>query len=1121
MPRKVKAVDLLVEQIVPKDLQGMLNTYSAKEMNNFLLVLSQKYPDKYVDISHRLAKAGLDVTYYQGDSMGLEDTEQVLDRDHLLKQMDGEIDDLQKEYRNDPEEFRKRRENVWLKYNDLILKKTTQEANRKGNAMGMSVMSGARGKPQQVQAMLSTPGLYQDANGKIIPIFVRNSFAEGLRPLELMAGTFGARSAVVSTKVATAKGGDIGKLMAQATGKLLVTEKDCGVRNGLKYDLDAEALPGKVLATDTGSLKRGTILDRHALGILQKEGFKKVVARSPITCKADGLCAKCVGKMLDSNDLPQVGDHVGITAANALSEPLTQGALCLHEDTKVKMGDGKPKPIKDIKVGDKVMGADKNGKAIEVTVLEVFENAKKYCYTFTIGDKKVTCSLQHEFPDEKGVKKAIGKFRKGENILTAEGVIPLMKKDDYGMARTFDLHVDHEDHLFVLDNSLIVSNSAKHCLSLEDTEVLMCNGEIHKLNEISPGDTIVGVSDDLKTLVPRTVLNVVKQGDQPVFRYKFKAPRHRYITAELVSTDCHKVLTDKGLVPVGETDHILLPRESKFKGSHDPMAFLMGFYMGDGIRWRNKTKGADIRISCAEPSTASEVDAYLGELGLKFAKRKRSSDWAVVENSYVAFERDHKGRVTAGVRNRLKKKVHEFGWEGKYAHEKTIPSQVWSWNEKSVGEFVGGFLTADGSLANLNEGKSMLVTACSTSKRMLEDLIRLMWSRLGVRTSNLSVCRATAANYRNHDLWSFSISQPSEIKRLLLKVRLMGPKKDKQADYLRRLAETEPAYETVRFDLVEAISEGIKPCFDLTIDSPNELFVLANGLVVKNTAGQAKGKAAYGGLDIVTQFVQSPEEYQHRATVASVAGKVEQINPAPQGGVFIRVGGQDHYAPQGYDPMVKVGDDVDEGDQLSDGLMDVRDVVRYKGLGAGRKYYVDRLQQIYKDSGLNAHPKNLEIVARGALNTVTLDDFMDGMDALPDDAVEYNKVTRVWEPENEIQTSPDDTARNTYLSRDILHYTAGTKLGRAQLKDIRDAGITQIHTVKDKPPFTSNMDRLRVASHYNDDWLASMSSSYLKKQLGEGAIRGADTNVNENQHWAPRLAYGKGFGEKIRETGKF
>lgn len=749
MPRKVKAVDLLVEQIVPKDLQGMLNTYSAKEMNNFLLVLSQKYPDKYVDISHRLAKAGLDVTYYQGDSMGLEDTEQVLDRDHILKQMDSEIDELQKEYRNDPEEFRKRRENVWLKYNDLILKKTTQEANRKGNAMGMSVMSGARGKPQQVQAMLSTPGLYQDANGKIIPIFVRNSFSEGLRPLELMAGTFGARSAVVSTKRATAQGGDIGKLMAQATGKLLVTEKDCGVRNGLKYDLDAEALPGKVLAADTGSLKRGTILDRHALGILQKDGIKKVVARSPITCKADGLCAKCVGKMMDSNDLPQVGDHVGITAANALSEPLTQGALCLHEDTKVKMGDGKPKPIKDIKVGDKVMGADKSGKYLEVTVLDVFENAKKYCYTFTIGDKKVTCSLQHEFPDEKGVKKPIGKFRKGENVLTAEGVVPLMRKDDYGMARTFDLHVDHEDHLFVLDNWLIVSNSAKH------------------------------------------------------------------------------------------------------------------------------------------------------------------------------------------------------------------------------------------------------------------------------------------------------------------------------------------------------------------------------------VAGQAKGKQGYGGLDIVTQFVQSPEEYQHRATVASVAGKVEQINPAPQGGVFIRVGGQDHYAPQGYDPMVKVGDDVDEGDQLSDGLMDVRDVVRYKGLGAGRKYYVDRLQQIYKDSGLNAHPKNLEIVARGALNTVTLDDFMDGMDALPDDAVEYNKVTRVWEPENEIQTSPDDTARNTYLSRDTLHYTAGTKLGRAQLKDIRDAGITQIHTVKDKPPFTSNMDRLRVASHYNDDWLASMSSSYLKKQLGEGAVRGADTNVNENQHWAPRLAYGKGFGEKIRETGKF
>lgn len=782
MPRKVKAVDLLVDRIVPPDLRDMLKTYSAKELNNFLLALSERYPDKYSEISHKLAQTGLNVTYLQGDSLGLEDLDPVVDKEHLFKQMDLEISELEKDYRNDPEEFQKRRENVWMKYNDLMLKQTAKAADKKYNAMGMAVASGSRGKPQQVQAMLSSPGLYQDANGSVIPLFVRNSFIEGLRPIEFMAGTYGARSSVVSTKRATAQGGDIGKLMSQAVGHLIITSKDCKVQNGIKYDLDDPTVPGRVLVKDMGSLRAGTILDRNALSILKKEGIKNVVARSPMTCKADGLCAKCVGIMNDSRELPKIGDHVGITASTALAEPLTQGALsCLHEGTLVRMADWTTKPIEDIRVGDMVLGADKD-------------------------------------------------------------------------ARTF----------------------------------------------------------------PVVVTQLHNQGLQPVYRYKFRMWTTKRF-AYLESTPCHKILANK-------------------------------------------------------------------------------------KNS---------GRI----------------YHDKYAAEK-----------------------------------------------------------LPVGTKHANFC-AVMANVA-------VAGGEGAVHEVFYRAKRTG-----EAEYL-----------------------GMLPCYDISVDHPDELFVLHNSLIVSNskhTAGQAKSKQGYGGLDIVSQFVQSPEEYQHRATVAGMSGKVEQITPAPQGGTLIRVGGVDHYAPQGYDPMVKVGDDVDEGDQLSEGLMDVRDVVRHKGLGAGRKYYVERLGQIYNDSGLTQHPKNLEIVARGALNTVTMDDFLDGMDTLPDDVVDYNKAVKAWTPENEKPTAPDDNARNKYLSRDTLHYTVGTKLNRQQLKDISDAGITEIYTVDEKPPFTSNMDRLRVASHYNDDWLASMSSSYLKKQLGESAYRGGETNVAENQHWAPRIAYGKGFGETVRETGKF
>jgi hypothetical protein len=107
------------------------------------------------------------------------------------------------------------------------------------------------------------------------------------------------------------------------------------------------------------------------------------------------------------------------------------------------------------------------------------------------------------------------------------------------------------------------------------------------------------------------------------------------------------------------------------------------------------------------------------------------------------------------------------------------------------------------------------------------------------------------------------------------------------------------------------------------------------------------------------------------------------------------------------------------------------------------------------------------------------------------------------------------------LQAPILHYSIGTKLTPKMVKHIEDSGIKDIYASDDPSPFHPEMQRLRVAAHANDDWLASMHTSYLKKQLNESAIRGDETNTSENIHFAPRLAKGEDFGKDVRRTGKF
>lgn len=292
-------------------------------------------------------------------------------------------------------------------------------------------------------------------------------------------------------------------------------------------------------------------------------------------------------------------------------------------------------------------------------------------------------------------------------------------------------------------------------------------------------------------------------------------------------------------------------------------------------------------------------------------------------------------------------------------------------------------------------------------------------------------------------------------------------------------------------------------------------------LSAKHTAGMTQSKKTYSGLGTITQFTQSPEKFKDKAAVSEVDGTVEEISEAPQGGFYVTVSGKKHYVPAGHDVEVSQGDTVEAGDFLSEGLGDPEDIIRHKGLGAGRLYYANRLNQILADSGAKNDKRSTEILARGALRHVRVTDDAGYGNYLPDDIVDYNTLQSQYKmPETTRISTPKDSI-GKYLQAPVLHYTIGTRITPSVVKDLSDNGLNEIYVDDNEPAFKPEMIRIRAASHTNPDWMASLGTSYLTKQLNESSTKGDDTNVLQNADYRPRLAFGKDFGKNIKQTGLF
>ncbi len=278
----------------------------------------------------------------------------------------------------------------------------------------------------------------------------------------------------------------------------------------------------------------------------------------------------------------------------------------------------------------------------------------------------------------------------------------------------------------------------------------------------------------------------------------------------------------------------------------------------------------------------------------------------------------------------------------------------------------------------------------------------------------------------------------------------------------------------------------------------------------KHTGGiaGAAGSGLISGFKYINQLVQVPKKGGWAAH-AQLDGKVHAVEPAPQGGHFVTVDGKKHYVPHGQKVSVKVGDTVEAGDVLSDGIGNPDEIVRHKGVGEGRRYFTQAFGNALASSGSKGHRRNIELLARGLINHVRLNDEVG--DWAPDDVVPYQLLERQWEPREGHAVMAPAQAVGKYLERPVLHYSIGTKIRPSMLQQMQKFGVSSVYAHPDPPPFDPEMIRGMATVSHDQDWGVRPLGSYQSRSLLESARRGAVSDL-EGTSYAPALIAGDNFG---------
>jgi DNA-directed RNA polymerase subunit beta' len=352
----------LLSEILPAGLDFELvnRAMSKKAISNVINACYRQLGlKKTVVFADKLMYTGFRMATIAGVSIGVNDMVVPESKPDILAVAEAEVKEIQDQYASglvtDGERYNKVVD-IWSRTNDQVAKammdklgsdKVKDAAGKlveqeSFNSIYMMADSGARGSAAQIRQLAGMRGLMAKPDGSIIETPITANFREGLDVLQYFISTHGARKGLADTALKTANSGYLTRRLVDVAQDLVVTEDDCETSQGVDMaplveggdvvEPLRERVLGRVLAeavlipgSDKVAFDAGTMLDEHTVARLEELSIDHVKVRSPITCEVRyGVCAQCYGRDLARGHKINIGEAVGVIAAQSIGEPGTQ-----------------------------------------------------------------------------------------------------------------------------------------------------------------------------------------------------------------------------------------------------------------------------------------------------------------------------------------------------------------------------------------------------------------------------------------------------------------------------------------------------------------------------------------------------------------------------------------------------------------------------------------------------------------------------------------------------------------------------------------------------------------------------------------------------------------------------
>jgi len=372
----------MIPKTQKKSLEFINTTVNKKALNRLLSEIYSEFgAAKTAFLANALKDLGFKYATKAGVTISIEDLKVPEIKKELLSAAEEEIEKaMHRYYKGEITEVERYTKviDTWSDTTASLTSAVVENFDRL-NPIYMMAFSGARGNISQVSQLVGMRGLMADAQGQIIDLPIKSNFREGLSVTEYIISSYGARKGLVDTALKTADSGYLTRRLVDVAQDVIIQSEDCQTDKYIEltpiYEGDKEIvhinerLVGRTsfedIYTDDGELiiAKNELFDRSNVKKIEAYNIKSVKVRSPLTCALDyGICQMCYGWALTNNKLVDVGESIGIIAAQSIGEPGTQLTMRTFHTGGVFRGSSANQQIK----------TNFNGEVVEVVKTREF-----------------------------------------------------------------------------------------------------------------------------------------------------------------------------------------------------------------------------------------------------------------------------------------------------------------------------------------------------------------------------------------------------------------------------------------------------------------------------------------------------------------------------------------------------------------------------------------------------------------------------------------------------------------------------------------------------------------------------------------------------------------------------